>query len=92
MLADATLTTTEARRDLYNVIDNVHRRGKKYAFTHKGKTAAYIIPPDEMESLMETIAIQSDPEAMRKIREGERELQQGNVVPWEEVKRKLNLH
>lgn len=91
MLADETLTTTEARKNLYNVVENVHRHGKKYAFTHQGQTAAYVISPEEMESLLETIAIQSDPVAMRKIREGEEAMKRGEYISWEKLKKELKL-
>ena len=40
---------------------------------------------------METLEIMSDPEAVKGIRQGMKEIEQGLGRSWEEVKKELNL-
>jgi hypothetical protein len=42
-------------------------------------------------SLLETIEIQADEETMAAFHEGVKEEREGKGIPWEEVKRKLDL-
>lgn len=49
------------------------------------------ISTDEYESMKATIEILSSPEAMRKIRQGEKELAEGKGKSLEEVKKELGI-
>lgn len=47
-----------------------------------------MVDPDELESLEETLAVLSDRELMRKLREGEAAAAQGDVVSLDQLKRR----
>lgn len=49
-------------------------------YDYKGRPAAVILSPEDLESLEETLAVLSDPELMRRIREGEAALEYATAV------------
>ncbi len=56
--------------------------------TRRGKPAAVLISPDELEALEETLAVLSDPELMTRVREGEESVARGESVTLEELREK----
>ena len=48
-------------------------------------------PNDLSESIMETLEILGDTEAMAALREGAEAIARGETVPWDDVKRTLGL-
>lgn len=68
---------TEVRDNLRQVVDTVVETGSEFVITRHGKPVAVVLGFDEYESLVETLNILSDPEAMTAIREGEAELGEG---------------
>ena len=44
---------------------------------------------EDYESLVETLDILADPEAMKRIRMGEQEIKEGKTRSWEDVKRSI---
>lgn len=60
--------------------------------THgKHETEWITISVDEYESMKATIETLSNPEAMKKIKQGERELAEGKGKPLEQVKKELGV-
>lgn len=58
--------------------------------TRKGRPAAVLVSPEDLESLEETLAVLSDPELMRQIRDSEEELEQGEEgIALEELRADL---
>ena len=57
--------------------------------TRRGKPVLAILPWDEYETLIETLEVLSDPEAMAALRQGLKEAKPGKAIPWEQTKRKL---
>ncbi len=55
------------------------------------KAAWATISTDEYESLLATIQTLSNPKAMAKIRQGEKERMEGRLVSLERIKKELNL-
>jgi antitoxin YefM len=53
--------------------------------------AAVLISVAEYESWKETNDIMSDPELLKAIRQGEEEIREGKGIPWEDVKKELEL-
>lgn len=70
-----TAPLTEVRDNLREVVDTVVETGTEYVITRHGKPTAVILGYDEYESLVETLNILSDDDAMAAIREGESELE-----------------
>ena len=46
---------------------------------------------DAYESVIETLEIMSDPEMMAAFHQGVRDMDEGQVHPWEQVKKDLGL-
>lgn len=53
--------------------------------------AAVLISASEYESWKETIDILSDPQLLKSIQAGEKDVQKGRVYDWDEVKKELKL-
>lgn len=87
-----TLPITQARADLPSLVDNAKRKMDEYVITVNGVPEAVLMSHDEYESLMETLDIMGDTELMKSIKEAEKELERGEGVDWEDVKKELNLN
>lgn len=86
-----TLPITKAREDLTKLVNNASKRLDEYVITVNGSPAAVLISAVEYESWKETNEIMSDPQLMKDIRQGEKELDAGKGMLWEDVKKELGL-
>jgi antitoxin YefM len=86
-----TLPITKAREDLTTLVANANKRLDEYVITVNGTPAAVLISADEYESWKETNDIMSDPGLVKAIKLGEKEIKQGKGIPWEDVKKDLDL-
>jgi prevent-host-death family protein len=65
-----TLSLSEAKMKLSELVDKVQRMDEEVVITRNGKPAAVLISPDELESMRETLQIKADRELMREIQAG----------------------
>lgn len=86
-----TLPITKAREELATLVENANKRLDEYVITVNGSPAAVIISAAEYESWKETNDIMSDTALLKSINLGEKEIDQGKGIPWEEVKKELDL-
>ena len=86
-----TLPITKAREELTSLVDNAKKKRDEYIITVNGSPAAVLISSDEYESWKETDEISSDPSLVKAIKEGEAEIASGKGLPWEDVKKELDL-
>jgi len=86
-----TLSITKAREDLTTLVENAAKRFDEYIITVNGSPAAVLMSVAEYESWKETNEILSDPGLMKAIKEGEKEIEEGKGIPWEEVKEELGF-
>ena len=68
------------------VIDEVAGTHERVTITKNGSPVAVILAVEDYESLMETLAILSDPRAGAEIRRAEEEMAAGNVYGEAEVR------
>lgn len=80
-----TVTVTQARDSLLELLRAAQERGEAVQITRNGRPAGVLISAEEWESLIETVEILSDPNAMRKIRRARAELREGRTRTHEEV-------
>ncbi len=59
------------KANLSKYIDQVEQQHERVTITRNGRPAAILISLDDLETLEETVALLSDPEAMRELREAE---------------------
>ncbi|MCL5784568.1 MAG: type II toxin-antitoxin system Phd/YefM family antitoxin [Patescibacteria group bacterium] len=87
-----TLPITEAREKLTNLVDKANKIWDEYIITVNGKPAAVLMSVDEYESWKETNEILADEKLMKAIRQGEKDIEEGKVYDWEEVKKELGIN
>ncbi len=85
------MTATEARKNFYAVIDEAEHPGVAVAITHDGMPKVVVMSFEEYEGWMETMDIMSDPYLDADIAEGMRQMKAGEVVDFEDVKKRLKL-
>ena len=69
-----TLSLSEAKMKLSNLVDVVNTTDEEIVITKNGSPAAVLISPDEFESMKETIAVRSGAALMEEIRKGLKDL------------------
>ena len=82
-MTDGTTPLTDARNRLSEIVDEVTTTGSELTITKHGRPVAVVIGYDDYESLIETLNILSDPEAMTALAEAEDDLTTGNLVELE---------
>ncbi len=86
-----TISATTARTNLYDLIDQVALSGKRIGITKKGESKVVLISQDDLDSLEATLDVMSDPGLMNAIRQGEKDMEAGRWVSWEDVKKELGI-
>jgi antitoxin YefM len=81
----ATISVTDARTKLPELVEDVASHLSEYVITKHGRAHAVLLSAEEHESLLETLEILSDSATMERIRTGLEELARGDVVSFEEV-------
>ena len=84
-----TVPVRELRNELSQVIDQVADLREHIIVTRRGRPAAVLVPVDEYESLEETAEILSDAETMAAIDQGRREVERGETVTLDDLRREL---
>lgn len=69
ILAMETTSLADAKNRLSELVSAVESSWERVLITKNGRPAAVLIAPDDLESLLETLAVMSDPEAMAAIRD-----------------------
>jgi antitoxin YefM len=72
------------------VIDDVAGTHERVTVTKNGSPVAVILAVEDYESLMETLEILSDRQAVTEIREAERQMAQGETFGEEQVRAALD--
>jgi antitoxin YefM len=70
-MAMQTTSLADAKNRLSELVNAVQGTWERVTITKNGRPAAVLIAPEDLESLVETLEILSDPEAMAAIREAE---------------------
>ena len=78
VMMTTSLATVKARLSAF--VDSVEGTHERIVITRNGEPAAVLISPEDLESLEETIALLSDPEAMAEIDEARSGIAKGDVV------------
>jgi antitoxin YefM len=65
-----TLSLSEAKMKLSEIVDRVHSTDEEVVITKNGRPAAILVSPEEFESWKETIEILSSADLTEEIRRG----------------------
>jgi antitoxin YefM len=86
-----TLPLSHVKAHLSEIADRVEGQHDRIVVTRKGRPAAVLVSPEDLESLEETLAVLSDPELMRQIRASEEELERGEEgITLEELRAEID--
>jgi prevent-host-death family protein len=80
-----TVPLAEARAQLSKLVDEAIRTHERVEVTKNGRRAAVILSADDYDSLMETLDILSDAEAMADIRQADADVAAGRLSTLSEV-------
>ncbi len=86
-----TLPITEARAILPTLVNRASKMRDQYVITVNGKPAVVVLSVDEYESWKETEEILSDKKLMKDLKQAEKDIAEGRVYDWEDVKKELGL-
>ncbi len=79
----------ELRENLSSVLDELNEHRDHVVVTRNGIPAATLVPIGEYEALEETAEILSDPDTLAAIEEGLGEIERGETVTLEELRKEL---
>ena len=80
-----TLSLSEVKAKLSELVDEVESRDERVVITRKGRPAAVLVSQDDLDSWQETVEITSNRALMTEIRRGIRQIERGQTKSYEEV-------
>ncbi len=84
-----TLTASETRANLYDMLDEVKKYLTRFTITHHGKPQAVIISMEELENLEETAEILAIQGARSSISKGVKQAREGKGIPLRKLMQSL---
>lgn len=85
MVMSRTLPLSEVKAKLSEIVDEVVTTQERITVTRNGRPVAVVLSTDDLEAIEETLAILSDPAAMREIQQGRAAITSGDVVTKDEI-------
>lgn len=85
-----TLPLSSVKAHLSELVDRVEGEHDRVVVTRNGRPASVLISHGDLEGLEQTLAVLSDPDLMRRIRESEAADDEGDVVSLEELRARLS--
>jgi PHD/YefM family antitoxin component YafN of YafNO toxin-antitoxin module len=86
------MTLTEARTNLLDVAASFERpKAKPIDVTKRGKRVMMLVPAETFDTMVETLEVLADKEAMTAIRRGRADIRAGRTVSLASVRRKMGL-
>ncbi len=80
-----TVTLSDAKAKLAQLLKDVQRFGESVLITRSGKPAGVLLSTEEYEGLIETLEILADDELSHSIQAGLEDIEAGRVVEHDEV-------
>ncbi len=88
-MATETVSLTEMRPRLSELLDRANERFDRFVITRRGRAEAVLLSSDEFDGLLETLEILSDKVLVRRLVEADEELSGGLGHSLEEVRQAL---
>ena len=79
------LPLSEVKAKFSEVVDEVVATHERVTVTRNGRPVAVLVSADDLEAIEETVAILSDPEAVRQIELGRAAIAAGDSLSHDEV-------
>jgi PHD/YefM family antitoxin component YafN of YafNO toxin-antitoxin module len=71
--------------------ERLAEENRAVALTRRGKPVLAVMPWELFESILETLDIMGDPDMMAALRRGIKDVEEGKLVPLDEVKARLGI-
>jgi prevent-host-death family protein len=84
-----TVPLAEARANLSQLVDDAMRTHERVEITRNGRRAGVLLSAEDYDSIMETLDILSDSEAMADLREADAAIARGEVYTLEQVESEM---
>lgn len=84
-----TYPLSEAKTNLSSLVDRLERTHEPVTITRHGKAAAVMMAPEDLATLMETLAWLADPEHAAEMAESETAIEKGTTLSLDEVRQQL---
>ena len=84
-----TVSLKELRPEIPKIIARIDGKLDRYVVTRRGKPVVVMLSVEDYESLMETLDILADPQAMAGLRKGEEDIRKGRSRSWAKIKASL---
>lgn len=82
------LPASEARNNLYTILDEVSNKFRRFTITLRGKAKVVIMSAEEVESWEETLEIMSNKKLVNQIKNGLADIKAGRVIKFEDYLKK----
>lgn len=80
------ISLTEARKNIFKIIEDVEKKGAYYTLTERGRAKAVIMPADDFESWQETLEVTKDfPDLDKSIKQAKEDLKKKNIITLDVV-------
>jgi antitoxin YefM len=77
VMNEETLPLAEIKKRLSEMVDRVEQHHDRIVLTRRGRPAAVLISPDDLESMEETLELLSTPGALAEIKQAQAEIDEG---------------
>ena len=84
-----TITLKELRPELPRVVDSIDKKLDRFVVTRHGKPVVVMLSIEDYTSLIETLDILADPQAIAGVKRGIADMKKGKTRSWQELKRSL---
>ena len=90
MEVKTTLSVSEARKQIFKILQEVEEYGRRYILTEKGRPKAVLLSAEEFESWLETLEVAKDfPGLIKDIRDTERDIKAGKHKNYKRLEQVL---
>jgi prevent-host-death family protein len=79
------MSVSKVQPEIFKLLKDVSSGGEPVIITKRGEGIAVLIGEEEYKSLIATIEVLSSPELMESIRESEKEISEGKLIPYKKV-------
>ena len=83
------ITTVNARRELTKLPEKLGANPATMAVTRRGKPVLAIMTWEDYQSILESLEILSDNDAVEQLRRSIKEVKEGKPIPWQQAKVRL---
>lgn len=84
-MTNGTISATDARTRLYELLEEVEKLSKRIIITKQGKAKAVLLNPDELEGLEETIEVLRDRRALMSLEKSKKDIKAKRLYSFKQV-------